>query len=163
MGRPVRPVGVELKECLFWLCRNTALHRASENGHTETAMALVTAGADVHCTTNRSYGLSGLRPRVVVVTVRGGRSVHSGWSGRSACLALQMHGAAFGVVEGPHGDGDGAGHGRRGRALQDQRTVHGRVRFLALHPCVAWCATVSGRSVRPLGVELQECLFGCAA
>jgi hypothetical protein len=31
-----------------WRCRQTALHYASFNGHTETAMALVAAGADVH-------------------------------------------------------------------------------------------------------------------
>ncbi len=30
-------------------CRHTALHIASENGHTETVKALVAAGADVHC------------------------------------------------------------------------------------------------------------------
>jgi ankyrin repeat protein len=43
---------VELQESLFWLCRNTALHLASLKGHTETAMALVKAGADVHCKNN---------------------------------------------------------------------------------------------------------------
>ena len=37
-----------------WLCRNTALHIASKCGHTEKAMALVKAGADVHC--KNSYG-----------------------------------------------------------------------------------------------------------
>ena len=31
------------------LCRDTALHKASENGHTETVKALVATGADVHC------------------------------------------------------------------------------------------------------------------
>ena len=47
----VRPLGVERQECqcLFWLCRDTALHNAPYNGHTETALALVKAGADVHC------------------------------------------------------------------------------------------------------------------
>jgi hypothetical protein len=39
-----------------WLCRWTALHWASQNGHTETAMALVAAGADVHCKTDTGYG-----------------------------------------------------------------------------------------------------------
>ncbi len=34
-----------------WLCRSTLLHNASLYGHTETAMALVKAGADVHCKT----------------------------------------------------------------------------------------------------------------
>jgi hypothetical protein len=38
------------------LCRNTALHLASQEGHTETAMALVAAGADVHRTFNDGYG-----------------------------------------------------------------------------------------------------------
>ncbi len=39
-----------------WLRRWTALHYALLNGHTETAMALVAAGADVHCTNKRGYG-----------------------------------------------------------------------------------------------------------
>ncbi len=39
-----------------WLCRLTALHIASENGHTETAQALVAAGADVHCEDDDGYG-----------------------------------------------------------------------------------------------------------
>ncbi len=41
--------------CACW-CRRTALHLASFNGHTETAMALVKAGADVHCKENDGYG-----------------------------------------------------------------------------------------------------------
>jgi hypothetical protein len=68
-----------LQEWLFWLCRRTALHRASLNGHTETAMALVEAGADVHCKTNDGYGSGGC---IVMSLVRrqngGGRSVDSG-------------------------------------------------------------------------------------
>ena len=36
------------------LCRNTALHYASMNGHTETAKAVVKAGADVRC--KNTYG-----------------------------------------------------------------------------------------------------------
>ena len=51
-GRTVRPLGAKLQECLFWLCRRTALHLASEKGHTETAMALAKAGADVQCEDN---------------------------------------------------------------------------------------------------------------
>ncbi len=75
-GRTVRPLRAELQECLFWLCRWTALHWASLNGHTETAMALVKAGADVHCKDNDGYGCSGC----IVVSVGlplcgGGRSV----------------------------------------------------------------------------------------
>ncbi len=52
-GRTVRPLGVELKECVVGLCRVTALHYASLKGHTETAIALVKAGADVHCKDNK--------------------------------------------------------------------------------------------------------------
>ena len=55
LGRTVRPLGVELQERLFWLCRRTALHLASMEGHTETAMALVKAGADVHDKNDNGY------------------------------------------------------------------------------------------------------------
>ncbi len=48
-----------LQEWLRRLCRGTAVHWASQNGHTETAMALVKAGADVHCKDNDGYGPSG--------------------------------------------------------------------------------------------------------
>jgi hypothetical protein len=37
------------------VCRRTALHLALEKRHMETAMALVAAGADVHCTDNGGY------------------------------------------------------------------------------------------------------------
>ncbi len=37
-------------------CRSTALHLASKKGHTETAIALVAAGADVHCEYDDGYG-----------------------------------------------------------------------------------------------------------
>ncbi len=39
-----------------WRCRQTALHLASLNGHTETAKALVAAGVDVHRQDNNGYG-----------------------------------------------------------------------------------------------------------
>ncbi len=39
-----------------WLRRWTALHRASCNGRKEAAVALVKAGADVHCKDNDGYG-----------------------------------------------------------------------------------------------------------
>ncbi len=80
-GRSVHS-GVERQECPFGLCRRTALHSASQNGHTETAMALVKAGADVHCKANDGCGSSGLHRDYV----RGGRSVHLGWSCRRACF-----------------------------------------------------------------------------
>ncbi len=72
-ARPVRPLGLELQEWLLRLCRSTALHRASLNGHTETAMALVKAGADVHCKDNGGYGSAlGRHPRVVGMSQCGG-------------------------------------------------------------------------------------------
>jgi hypothetical protein len=37
------------------LCSSTALHDASYNGRTETVLALVKAGADVHCEDNAGY------------------------------------------------------------------------------------------------------------
>ncbi len=37
------------------LCRRTALHIASSNGHTETAQALLAAGADVNCEDDDGY------------------------------------------------------------------------------------------------------------
>ncbi len=40
-------------------CRRTALHLASLNGHTKVAVALLKAGADVHCTDNEGYGPPG--------------------------------------------------------------------------------------------------------
>ncbi len=48
-----------------WLCRRTALHLASQDGHTETATALVKAGADVRCKDNDGYGFSGQHPCIV--------------------------------------------------------------------------------------------------
>ena len=43
--------------CFGWLLRRwTALHWASQIGHTETVMGLLAAGADVHCNTDTGYG-----------------------------------------------------------------------------------------------------------
>ncbi len=39
-----------------WLCRLTALHLASGNGHTGTALALVGANADLGGIDNDGYG-----------------------------------------------------------------------------------------------------------
>ncbi len=47
---------LELQERRFGLCRRTAVHLASEWGYTQTAVALVKAGADVHCKDNDGYG-----------------------------------------------------------------------------------------------------------
>ncbi len=85
-GRTVRPLGVELRECRFWLCRRTALHFALNNDHTETALALalVKAGADVHCKAKNGCGFSGCILVLLVSPMRGGRAVRSGWSCSSA-------------------------------------------------------------------------------
>jgi hypothetical protein len=48
-----------MQEWLFRLCRWTALHYALSDGRTETALALVKAGADVHVKNNDGYGSSG--------------------------------------------------------------------------------------------------------
>ena len=53
-GRTLYSVGRSC-ESVSGLCSRTALHRASSNGHTETVLALVEAGADVHCKTNAGY------------------------------------------------------------------------------------------------------------
>ena len=58
--------------------RWTALHYASQNGHTETAKALVAAGADVHCQAEQGYG--------------------AGW-----CIAGQFASGAFADGEGGEG------------------------------------------------------------
>ncbi len=47
---------LELQERRFGLSRRTALHYASERGNKYTAVALVKAGADVHCKSNDGYG-----------------------------------------------------------------------------------------------------------
>ncbi len=98
-GRTVRALVVELKEVLLRLCRRTALHWASQKGHTETGMALIKAGADVRCKDNDGYGCSRLHRRVDgLPQCGGGRSVHSGWSCGSGWLAVQGDGAAVCVV-----------------------------------------------------------------
>jgi hypothetical protein len=138
-------------------CRFTALHYASSNGHTVTALALVHAGADVHCKDADGYGSRGFILGSVGFPTVSGRTVRPFGGGAAGvpALAVQVDGAALCVAEGPHGDGAGAGQGGRGRALQGQR----RVRFSGLHRCVGWVITVrGGRSVHS-GVELQECRF----
>ncbi len=54
-SRCVQSDGVAL--AYVWLCRDAALHLASDQGHTQTALALVEAGADVHCKDKDGYGL----------------------------------------------------------------------------------------------------------
>ncbi len=53
-------------------CRLIALHFASLNGHTETAMALLAEKADVHCRDDKGYArdatLHGLGQRVSFVS-----------------------------------------------------------------------------------------------
>jgi hypothetical protein len=91
--------GVELQEWLFWLCRRTAVQDASHNGHTETAMALVKAGADVHSKDNDGCGFRRLHRRVAGLSqCGGGRSVDSGvglqeWL-RRLCRGTAVHWAS---------------------------------------------------------------------
>ncbi len=58
-ARNYEPLVVERQERLLWLCRVTALHRASRYGTTETVVALVKAGADVHCKDPLGYDSRG--------------------------------------------------------------------------------------------------------
>ena len=116
-----------------WVCSRTALHSASSSGHTETAMALIEAGADVHCKTNDGY-VAGL-PRELDARVVGSLAVLEEWS-------MQSYGAAPCILERPHGDGDGAGQGGRGRALHGQP----RVRFrAALWGSLSFCSSRTAR------------------
>jgi hypothetical protein len=138
-----------------WLCRDTALHAASSNGHTKTAMALAKAGADVHCKDNEGYGFSGciLVPLGSPQCWADGPWTRGGAAG-VAVLAVQNDGAAQSVAQRPHGDGDGAGQGGRGRALQGQQGVRCSGCVLVSSVCRS-----AGRTVRPLGAELRERLF----
>ncbi len=68
-------------------CRRTALHRASRYGKTETAIALVKEGADVHCQDNGGYGSRAASSyRLVSHSVVADGPCTRGRSGRSACL-----------------------------------------------------------------------------
>jgi hypothetical protein len=98
---------VWLQEWLFWLCRRKALHWASQNGHTETAMALVKADADVQCKDTDGYGSSGC----ILVSLGCHSAGAAGLSSRVgaagvAALAVQPDGAARCVAARPDGDGD---------------------------------------------------------
>jgi hypothetical protein len=79
--------GLKLQGWLVWLCRRTALHSASLNGHTETAVALVKAGTDVHCKDTDRYGPSGCM-LVSLGSQRLGEDDPStpGWGCRSCCF-----------------------------------------------------------------------------
>jgi hypothetical protein len=145
------------------LCRLTALHHASNFGHTETALALVRAGADVHGKNSLGYG-SRASSSCRLVSYIAGADGPSAWGGAEGGLAsaVQVDGAALCVAERPHGDGAGAAEGGRGRARQGQQRVRSSGCILVSLVCHS-----AGRTFRPLGVELQEwlvglCLFGRA-
>ena len=76
---------MELQECLFWLCRFTALHYASQNGRTDTAIALVKAGADVHGKANDGVRFS-VCILVPLVCHSAGRTVRPLEVGLQECL-----------------------------------------------------------------------------
>jgi hypothetical protein len=97
-----------VKRWVCRLCRSTALQVASQNGYTETAKALVAAGADVHC---KILNGCGLRPAFVLqwretsfwLAVEGRVALNGGQgSVRLGVPALQIDGAASGVGEWPH-------------------------------------------------------------
>jgi hypothetical protein len=150
--------GVELQERQVRLCRDTALHYASSNGHTETAMALVKAGADVHCKDNDGYGCTGC----MLVSLgrrqcRGGRSVESGVELQErlvCCAGIQRCTMRRGT----------ATRRRRWRWSRRARTCTARTTTGTVQP--SGCIVVSlgrrqcggGRSVNS-GVELQERLL----
>ncbi len=84
-GAKGRGVGQIAREAIGvgWRCRDTALHVASSKGHTETAKALVAAGADVHRQNIKGYGRGCVAcgaslERVCPTTVPGGRGEASG-------------------------------------------------------------------------------------
>jgi hypothetical protein len=87
-----------------WRCRDTALHYASLKGHTETAMALVAAGADVHRQNIAGYGRGCVAcgasfERVCSTTGPGGRGEASGrslarhweWAGGAGIRRCTLH------------------------------------------------------------------------
>jgi hypothetical protein len=93
-----------------------------------------------------------------VATVRGGRSVQSGWSCTRAWLALQGYGAALGVVQRHDGDGDGAGQGGRACGLSGQR----RVQFWGLRPRVVGFSQCGADGPSTRGGSARSGCFGCA-
>ncbi len=103
----------------------TTLHYASQNSQTETAMALVEAGADVNRKDSYGCGLR-LYRRVVGLSQRRGRTP-LGRCCRRASSSVQEYSAALCIDERPHGDCEGGCQGRRGRGLQE-------------HPWVMVCA-----------------------
>ena len=74
------------------LCRRTALHLTSYNGHTEIAMALAEAGADVHCKDSAGYGSTGRILVSLVSHVRVGCTFQSG-AAAGASVGVQLDAA----------------------------------------------------------------------
>jgi hypothetical protein len=127
----------------------TALHAASAEGHTATVKELLAAGADVHgmiYLTNNAFGTKhsiftpGFGERFVAAAVGYGRDCIARQLRMPSCLsdcaqkglccssivAVQRDSTAPSIVEGPHGDREGAGRGGCGRALPEQQRVRPR-------------------------------------
>ncbi len=110
-----------------WLCRRTALHHASENGHTETVTALVDSGADVHAKDKSGYGRPLHRGRSTLHLIPTGsvlwlliRTVRCGH-----LLAEQVDGASLCLRRRPCGAGEGAGGIGRKRQRKGRGWVDG--------------------------------------
>jgi hypothetical protein len=102
-----------------------------------------------------------------VATVRG-RTVRplGGGAAGVPVLAVQVDGAALGVVKRPHGDSNGAGHGGRGRAMQGQRRVRLSGRILVsvwLSQCRGGRSVHSGWSCKSLFWKCRNTVLQCAS
>ncbi len=79
-GRSVHS-GAALQECRFWLCRMTALHLASQNGKTQTAVALFLADVDALCPSEDGYGF-GLHRGTAASPIYVGSAQREGYGSR---------------------------------------------------------------------------------
>jgi hypothetical protein len=126
--------------CMQWLvrdvmesmsapCRDTALHLASRNGHTESVKALLETGATVNAE-NKDRCVFFLVAWVVALRACKGSAL---FDLVESVGAMQGDGAARRIFQWPHGEREGAAREGRRRARREQRQV--RVFLVA---CVAW-------------------------
>ncbi len=110
--------------------RQGDLFQAAKDGHTDGVKALLVAGgADVLCKDPDGYirGIASWDWRVFPDYAEGADVKGLGLcNSRYVHVLVQEHCAAPCVDSWAHGDGDHAGGGRRGRALQEQERVRPR-------------------------------------